>query len=362
MKRVLIVSNSSSGVYDSRRELLMELAHLGYEVAVLCPDNDKTAEIEQLGFRIIAVEMDKRGVNPFHDLKLLFSLRKILKEEKPELVITYTIKPNIYAGYLCGVMGIPCAINVTGLGSSFENKGFVKNLVKVMYRIAIRKVKVIFFENSFDRKLFCEVCKTPDEKTVVLSGAGVNLDHFEYIEYPEDSETFRFLFVGRIMKEKGVQELFWSMKKLLDNGFKCSLMILGRYEEEWKDEVERYEKEGWLEYYGYQPDVRPYIARAYCFVLPSYHEGMANTNLECAASGRPVITSNIPGCREAVINGITGLLCEPRDESSLYETMRQMISASNEDRKTMGKKGRRHMMEVFEKKSVVEKTIKAIFG
>ena len=163
------------------------------------------------------------------------------------------------------------------------------------------------------------------------------------------------------MKEKGIEELFAAMERLRSEGADCCLDVLGGYEENYAETIRRYEEQGWLRYHGYVTDVRPYIEKAHCFVLPSYHEGMANTNLECAAMGRPVITSNIPGCKEAVLDGVSGLLCEPKDTDSLYYAMKHFLSLSAETRAQMGKAGRKHMEEVFDKKKVVEETMKALF-
>lgn len=358
MGKILILANSSSGVYDFRRELIQALMQKGFEVATSNPDQDKTAELDQIGCKVITTEIDRRGINPVRDLGLITRYRKLIKNEKPDLVITYTIKPNIYGGFVCRVLKIPYAANITGLGTAFENDGFLKKLVTFLYKVALKRAKVVFFENSANRQIFIDLGIIEKDKTKVLNGAGVNLEHFQYIDYPPDGDAFKFLFVGRLMKEKGVDELFSAMKRLLEEGEKCSLMVLGRYEEGYDNQVKQYQNDGWLEYYGYQPDVRPFIAKSHCFVLPSYHEGMANTNLECAASGRPVITSNIPGCKEAVIKNVSGLLCEPKDVDSLYMAMNRIVCLDREERERMGRLGRAHMEDVFDKKKVVAETIK----
>lgn len=360
MKNVLILANSSGGVFDFRRELIKELMAKGYLVSVSNPDQDKTKELQEIGCRIITTEMDRRGINPIHDLNLVLQYRKLLKTVKPDLVITYTIKPNIYGGLVCRLTRTPYAANITGLGTAFENTGFLKKIVTEMYKVALKKAKVVFFENAANRKIFVELSILKENKTKVLNGAGVNLDHFKYIEYPVQEKPFVFLFVGRLMREKGVDELLESMKRLVAEGREVRLMVLGRYEEGYEEQVKQYQEDGWLEYYGYQTDVRPFIAKAHCFVLPSYHEGMANTNLECASSGRPIITSNIPGCKEAVVEG-SGLLCESKDVGSLYIAMKAMTEKTREERERMGKTGRKHMEDVFDKKKVVAETIKHLF-
>ena len=192
-----------------------------------------------------------------------------------------------------------------------------------------------------------------------MNGAGVNTETYAYQPYP-NNKAVKFLFVGRVMKEKGIDELFEAMKRLVSEGGKCFLDVVGPFEEDYKDKLEQYEKAGWLKYHGFQENVIPFISACDCFVLPSYHEGMANTNLECASSGRPIITSNIPGCKEAVVDG-SGFLCEPKNVKSLYTVMKKMVGVSREEREKMGLVGRKHMEKVFDKKKVVAETIKYLF-
>ena len=200
------------------------------------------------------------------------------------------------------------------------------------------------------------------KQACLLHGAGVNLEQYYYQEYPTDTKETHFLFIGRVMKEKGIDELFKAVRKLRRDGINCSLDVLGGCEENYENIIKCYEKEGWLRYHGYQEDVRPFIAKCHCFVLPSWHEGMANTNLESAATGRPIITSDIAGCKEAVINGKSGFLCKVKDSKDLYITMRKFLNLSYDEKKEMGLAGRRHMESVFDKKEVVRKTINKLYG
>ena len=357
--KILILANFDVGLYQFRRELIEALLK-EHQVLLSLPDGDLVRPLEEMGCRFFDTPMERRGINPVKDLDLFLRYIKLLRQQKPDLVITYTIKPNIYGGLACRLLRIPYAVNITGLGTAFQKQGMLRKLVTFLYRTALKKARVVFFENSGNRQIFLDEGIVAENKTCLLSGAGVNLEHYAYAPYPEAGTT-RFLFVGRVMKEKGVEELFAAMERLNAEGADCCLDVLGGYEENYADTIRNYEQQGWLHYHGYVTDVRPFIEKAHCFVLPSNHKGMANTNLECAAMGRPLITSDIPGCKEAVVERESGLLCKPKDPDSLYETMKYFLTIPSDQRAQMGKAGRRHMEEVFDKKKVVEMTVKNLF-
>lgn len=356
--KIVIIANNSNGLYLFRRQLISALIERGHEVTALTPFDTDVDNIKALGAELIETPIDRRGTNPVWDYSLMRLYRKELKRIKPDLVITYTIKPNVYGGMVCRQLKIPYVANVTGLGTAFEGTGMLRRVATVLNKTALKKAKVVFFENNDNRDVFVRESIVPKKITHVLHGAGVDLNYFSYKQYPTN-DVFKFLFIGRVMKEKGVDELLQSMKRLVSEGIHCSLDILGYNEEDYERKLDEAVKEGWLRYHGNQLDVRPFIAACDCFVLPSYHEGMANTNLECASSGRPVITSNIPGCMEAVVDG-SGLLCSPKNTESLYGAMKVMTEKSREERERMGQKGRKHMEDVFDKKKVVEDTLERI--
>lgn len=355
-KKILVLANHSGGVYNFRGDLLKELAK-EYEVAVSSPDNGHKQQIEDLGCRFIVTAVDRRGIHPLKDIGLIWKYTRMLRREKPDTVITYTIKPNVYGGWLCRMMRIPYIVNITGLGTTFQKQGFLRKTVTALYRAALKKVKAVLFENEENRQIFVNENIVPEEMTRLLNGAGVNLEKFSLLPYPEKREKLHLLFMGRVMKEKGVDELFSAVERMNSKNIPCILNVLGRYEENYEDTIARAEEEGWLRYYGYQDDVRPFIADCDCFVLPSWHEGMANTNLECAACGRPVITSSIHGCMEAVEENVSGLLCEKQNADNLYETLMKFSKLSWDERRAMGLAGRRRMEEFFDKARVVEQTV-----
>ena len=356
MTKVLILINADDGLYPYRRELIAKL--LEDHHVVICHRRGRyTDQLIDMGCEYIPYEFDSRGTDPVKDIKLCSFYRKLIREVKPNLVITYSIKANVYGGMACRLEKVPYATNITGLGTAFQKNNFLQSIVIWLYRIGLKKAGVVFFENAGNRKLFIDHDIVSKDRTCLLNGAGVNLEHFSVADYPGEP-TIRFLFIGRIMKEKGIDELFEAMRLLISNGIDCSLDVLGPFfEEEYQETVDRFTKEGWLNYQGMQPDIRPYVAACHCLVLPSWHEGMSNAILECAASGRPVITNNIHGCMEAVEDGATGLLCEKQNTKSLYEAMKRFADLPYENRKAMGLKGRRRMETDFDKRDIVNKTV-----
>lgn len=360
-EKILILANNSGGLYDFRHELIIEL-HKRAQVCISTPFDDKMEELKALNCRLLQTPVDRRGINPLTDLKLLWNYFKILRREKPDLVVTYTIKPNVYGGIVCRMLRVPYAANITGLGTAFEKRGALRNLVVGLYKAALKKAKVVFFENAENRQLFIDEKIVREDRACRLNGAGVNLTRYTPMEYPAQRSETRFLFMGRVMREKGMDELFGAMKRLRQKGVACTLDVLGYLEEDYKTVLEQCEREGWLRYHGYQQDVRPFVAECDCFVLPSWHEGMANTNLECAASARPLITSDIPGCREAVIDGVSGYLCQPKNEHSLFDALYRFAQLPREQRAAMGQAGRTLMEETFDKQKVVAKTISKLLA
>ena len=358
--KILVLTNFDIGLYQFRKELLEKLIE-NNDIYISLPYGELIEQLKNIGCKYIETDLDRRGLNLFKDLKLLRQYKKIVKQIKPDLVITYTIKPNVYGGLVCRLKKIPYAVNITGLGTAFQNDGILKKIATFLYKVGLKKAKVVFFENEENRQIFINEKIVKEEKTCLLNGAGVNIERYKLTDYPKDSEVTQFLFMGRVMKEKGVDELFQAMHKLHIENIPCKLNMLGGYEENYESVIDKYTKEGWLNYLGYQEDVKPFIEESHCFVLPSWHEGMANTNLECASMGRPVITSNIHGCLEAVEDGVTGYLCQKQNSDDLYRVMKKFTQLSNKEQKSMGLAGRKRMEEIFDKRKVVEKTINRLF-
>lgn len=358
--KILIITNHSYMLYRFRRELIQALMQ-EHEVVLSMPFVGHEDDFQAMGLRCINTEVNRRGINPKTDLKLFNNYRRLLKQERPDMVITYSIKPNIYAGLACAMARIPFCANVQGLGTAFQRKGLAQ-FVTVLYRTALKKAKTVFFENEGNAREFLDRKIIPAEKITVLSGAGINLEEYPCMPYPEN-ESLRFLYLGRIMKEKGIDELFSAMRRLYGElGSQVLLDLVGFFDDDYEAEVNSLVADGIAVFHGFQSDPRPYYTSADCIVLPSYHEGMSNVLLEAAATGRPVITSNIHGCKEAVNDGETGLLCQVRDVDDLYEKMLSMARMPCEARAAMGIAAHAKMEREFEKNTIVNKTLRAIFG
>lgn len=359
--KFLIITNHSYMLWQFRRELIAELMKRG-DVVISMPFVGHEEDFKAMGCRCIDTDVDRRGINPVTDLKLYRFYKRLLKNEQPGMVITYSIKPNIYAGYACKRMGIPYCVNVQGLGTAFQKEP-IASVVTMMYRIALRKARTVFFENKVNAEEFVMRKITPRSQQTILNGAGVNLELYRQQPYPSEEAGIHFLFLGRIMKEKGVDELFEAAKRIKKKyGRRVVFDLVGFFEDEYKETVEKLAADGIVVFHGFQEDPKPFYGMCHCVVLPSYHEGMSNVLLEAAATARALITTDIPGCREAVDDGVNGYLCKKKDIESLTKCMEQFLMLDYENRKYMGLTGRKKMKKEFDKNAIVKQTVMAING
>lgn len=356
MKTILVLANNSGGLYKFRKELIIELLNFN-RVYISVPDGDFIKPLTELGCKIINTDVDRRGINPFRDFKLFNRYRKMINELNVDMIITYTIKPNIYGNLIARTKKIDYYANITGLGTLFQKENFIKKMAVILYKMALKNAKTVFFENKGNSKYFIKNKIIREDQAHVLNGAGVNLDEFTYHEYPLENSSIKFLFIGRIMREKGFDEFLFSATNLKIEFPTIEFDIVGTLEDDYANAISNCN----LRYHGYQRNVIRYMKNAHCIVLPSYHEGMANTNLEAASIGRPLITSKIHGCEEAVIDGITGYLCKSRDKEDLYKKMRDFILLNYDEKRLMGIRARTHMEINFNKNNIIESTLSEIF-
>ena len=354
-KKLMVITNHSYMLWQFRRELIEKLME-DYDVIISTPFVGHEDDFAAMGCTMIETDVDRRGINPKTDMKLYLTYRRLLKEHHPDMVVTYSIKPNVYAGYACRQMRIPYCVNVQGLGTAFQKKG-LREIVIRMYKIALKKAKTVYFENKGNARVFLQEQIIRREQMCLLKGAGVNLKYYTYQKYPENDKV-HFLYLGRIMKEKGMDELFYAAKELQRKEVPFVLDLVGFFEDEYKEKIDKLVDAGIAVFHGFQEDPRPYYAMADCVVLPSYHEGMSNVLLEAAATGRPLITSDIPGCREAVEDGVSGYICPAKDADALYDAMQRFVELPESWRAEMGRRVREQMEQRFSKAAVVAETIK----
>ena len=324
-KKILILANLDVGLYKFRKALIKELIDQENEVYISLPKGMLVQNLKEMGCHFIETPVDRRGINPATDFKLMMRY-----------------------------------FNILGLGTAFQNENMIKKLVVFLYKLSCKKAKTIFFENEGNKQVFIENNIIKESRSCTLPGAGIDLDEYKMTPYPEESRNIRFLFIGRVMKEKGVEELFKAAKNIKKIYPEVSFDIVGPMEDDYKERIQSLVRNGIIYYYGYQEDVKPFIKKCDCFVLPSYHEGMANTLLECGAMGRPLITSRIHGCMEAVRDGENGYLVDVKDVKGLEEKMVEFIELSYVQKKQMGEMSREVMEERFDKEKVVEMTLEGL--
>lgn len=357
---ILIITNSDAGLFKFRRELLKELIQQGKQVYVAVPKGMFRGDLEQLGCYYIHVSMSRHGLNPFAELSLLFRYIGIIRSVTPGAVLTYTIKPNIYGNLACRLLKIPSAANITGLGTAVEKKGILQMITVFLYKIAFRRVSCVFFQNHQNLEFF-QSHNIPMDRTVLLPGSGVNLDDFKYLDYPEGSEL-EFLFEGRIMKEKGIEQFLDAARYMRARYNHTKFTIIGTFEEScYETVIKELQEEGIVSFEGFSTDVHPYMARCCCVIHPTYYpEGMSNVLLEAAASGRPVITTGRSGCREIVEDGVTGFIARERDSTQLIEKIKIFLKMPLDARREMGIRAREKIKREFDRTIVIEQYLKVI--
>ncbi len=348
---VLILCNNDGGLYKFRRGLLERLVGR-YRVVISCPEGDFAQDIRALGAELINTPMERRGTNPLRDLKLLRAYMRLMKQYRPLAVLTYTVKPNIYGGIAARLYRRPRIANITGLGTAVENGGLMQKLLMAMYRPALRGAHCVCFQNEANRDFFNSNMKIG--RQVLLCGSGVDLKEHTAEPYPEDAHGVRLLFIGRMMRAKGVDELLAAAQRLKNEGENISFTLVGGCDEaEYEAKLSKLTREGVIDWVGEKRSVKPYIAECHAVVNPSHHEGMSNVLLEAAATARPVIASDIPGCRETFAEGKSGFGFAAGDAEALYLAVKRFAALPNERRAEMGAFAREFVEKNFDRETVI---------
>lgn len=356
MRCIALAANNGWSVINFRSGLIRALMANGYDVAVIGPDGPHSGAIRALGARFHPLPMQPRGKSPAADLKLFLGYRRLLRAIGPTAFLGFTAKPNIWGSLAARSLRIAVINNISGLGTAFIAGGRLERIVSGLYRLALRGSSTVFFQNRDDRDLFINRRLVRLDQTELLPGSGVDLDHFA--PRARGSGPFTFLLPARLIWDKGITEFVEAARLLRGRrDDKPQFQLLGGIEPPTpqsvpKAEVDRWVADGTIEYCGVTEDVRPFFAQADCIVLPSYREGLPRTLLEAAAMERPVITTDVPGCRDAVDDGATGLLCSARSAESLAEAMERMIDLGPERRRAMGKAGQHRVERLFDQRLV----------
>lgn len=357
--KILILAHHAEGLYRPRHELMQALKQAGHKVIVSIPRGIYYDKVSALVDEVVDTPIERRGTNPIKDLRLLHFYHRLMKNIKPDCVLSYAIKPNLYGGITAQKSHIPYMPNITGLGTAFDKAGLIRTFIVCMYRKIAGQAQCAFLQNNANKAVM-EKFGIHWKKVVLLPGSGINLSDFPACDYSRDGKQFRFLFVSRIMRDKGIHELIEAARILGSRYENLEFHILGYCENGYEDKMAAWAKEKNIFYHGPQENVRPFLAMCDCLVHPSYHEGMSNVCLEAAASARPVLASNIPGCKEIFDDGITGIGFAPRNVSSLVEAIERFMCLPYEERKKMGLLGRKKVEQEFDRKRVIQAYLEEI--
>lgn len=362
--KVAIVLNTSWNIFNFRMNFVKALLENGYEVHTIAPHDNYTHLLEAAGCKHHDVKMDSRGANPIKDIALTFELWGIYRKVKPDIILHYTIKPNVYGTLAASVLRIPTINNVCGLGTVFLKNNLVSAIAMFLYKVAFRFPRKVFFQNPDDLALFLNKDLVPAKSADLIPGSGIDLSKFQPIEFKRN-ESFTFLLISRLITDKGILEYIDAVKKLQKKGINARFQLLGAKDPEHKRGIQLPVIESWIksntiEYLGTTDDVRKFIHEADCIVLPSYREGTPRTLLEAASSSKPIVATDVPGCHHVVEDNYNGLLCKLKNSEDLALKMEQMLSLDDETLKKFGENGRKKIEFEFDEKLVITKYLNEI--
>lgn len=351
---VLMLINSFRGLVSFRMEVVDAIISAGHKVIIAGPTDDNSHILEDMGCGIYDIQFDRKGTSPLKDISLTIRYIKLLRQLKPDVVLSYTIKPNVYGGMACRLCNIPQFANVTGLGTAVEKVGWLQYITVVLCKLSLRKAHTVFFQNKANLE-FCKKKKIILNNAKLIPGSGVNLQYHKFQDYPSSDVPCCFVFISRLIREKGIEEYLEAAKEIKKKYPETEFHILGTMEDNYAVKVEQLQKDGVVIYHGRQPDVRPYIGMAHCTVHPSYYpEGMSNVLLESCSAGRPIITTDRPGCGEIVDDGINGFVIKQKDSSDLAVKIEMFLELPLEKKRAMGLAARKKVEKEFDRNIVVK--------
>ena len=359
--RILLLSNSDENIYKFRRELVERLTGGGNEIILVCPFGRRRTRFEELGCECVDISIQPRGTDPVRDFKLLIAYDRIIRKYRPDVVLTYTSKCSIYGGMACRFRKVPCIVNNSGLMILPENKKYLGFFISILYRLGNGKSSCMMYQNSEEMKRLGSILP----KTIkgqLIPGSGVNLNEYNFSAYPETEAPIVFNYVARVMQGKGIEEFLTCARVIKAEYPQTEFRIFGTIAEPiYKERISELEQEKIVRYFGEVPDMKPYIESAHAIIHPSHSEGMTNVCQEHSAMGRICITSDIPGCREIVDNGVTGYLFRLKDTEMLAKKIRQFLALSYEEKAQMGVRAREKMEREFDRELVISAYVNEIF-
>jgi len=359
VSRVLISINAAWNVVNFRAALVRALVADGHEVIAAVPDDGGIPAVEALGARVAVLPMTSASTSVIGDLALLWRYVRLIRREAPDVYLGWTIKPNTYGSLAARLAGVPRINNVSGLGTVFIRESWVTRVAEQLYRLGLGRSSTVFFQNHDDRAEFIARSLVDPDRVEVLPGSGIDAAHYDPADFPRaDDGTVRFLLVARLIRDKGVHEFIEAARIVRARHPQARFALLGFLDVDNATAISRSELEGWVaegvvEYCGAADDVRPFLGNADCVVLPSYREGLSRVLLEAGAMARPAIASDVPGCRDVIVPGKTGLLCEVRSALSLAEAMAALIAMPADQRAAMGHAARAHITENYHENRVI---------
>lgn len=353
MKKVLILVNHDVVIYNFRKELVERLIKDGFEVTISSPYGERIDDLIKMGCKYIEATISRHGTNILEEIKLISYYKKSIKALKPDIVLSYTIKPNIYGGMVCKSLNVPYIANITGLGTAVENTGILQKVSIVLYKFAFKKINRIFFQNTENMQFFIDN-NIMIGKHRLVPGSGVNLKHFIPLPYPND-DTVEFVFISRIMKEKGIDQYLEAAEYIRGQYPNTRFHVCGFCEENYEERLRKLENKKIIMYHGMVRDVRDVLEKTHCTIHPTYYpEGLSNVLLESSACARPIMTTDRSGCREVVDNGVNGYIVEQQNTQELISKIEEFINLTNEAKKQMGLAGRRKVEQEFDRQIVVD--------
>lgn len=366
LKTVAIVLNTSWNIYNFRLPLIRELVKIGYEVILIAPRDEYTKKLEEEGFKYYDIKIDNKGTNPFVDSQLIYNFYKLYREIKPDLILNYTIKPNIYSSLASKLLSIPTINNITGLGTVFLNNKISSKIAHWLYRIALYNNSVVF-QNRDDMRLFIDKKIVKERDVELILGSGIDVNHFKSKNSISKNEKFTFLMIARLIKDKGINEYIDAIRVIRASEYaeRCTFKLLGSLYLSNPTAISEKELNSWIdegiiEYLGHSDSVEEEIDKVDAIVLPSYREGLSRVLLEASSMSKPIITTNVAGCRDVVDDGINGYLVEVKNSLELAEAMKKMVDLPIAELRYMGKNGRKKVVDNFSEERVVRKQISLI--